>query len=94
MSRKVAIPLSALMPAPVGDVDQVFVMLASGGDPLQLTSDSVNKAVDGFSPDGTQIYYDNTRVGEEIHSVPTLGGTPAVVANGQGLAPSLDGNWL
>jgi len=80
--------------SPVADVDQVFVMLASGGDPLQLTNDSVNKNVDSFSPDGTQIYYENTRVGEEIHGVPTLGGTPAVVANGQNLAPSPDGEWL
>ena len=80
--------------SPVGDVDQVFVMLASGGDPLQLTNDSVNKVVDSFSPDGTRIYYDNTRVGEGIHSVPTLGGTPAVVTDGQGLALSPDGNWL
>ena len=31
--------------SPVGDFDQIFVMLASGGDPLQLTNDPVNKLV-------------------------------------------------
>ena len=45
--------------SPVAGFDQVFVMLASGGDPLQLTSDSIDKFVEAFSPDGTQIYYAN-----------------------------------
>ena len=80
--------------SPVGDVDQVFVMLASGGDPLQLTSDSQNKIVDTFSPDGTQIYYDIGPLGGEIHSLPTLGGTPAIVAAGFGLRTSPDGDRL
>jgi serine/threonine protein kinase len=80
--------------SPVADVDQVFVMLASGGDPLQLTSDSSSKVLDSFSADGTQIYYGINRIAEEIHSVPTLGGTPVVVAPGQSLATSPDGNWL
>ena len=79
--------------SPVGDVDQVFVMLASGGDPLQLTNDSANKDVDSFSPDGTQIYYDVGR-NSEARSVPTLGGTPTVVAAGLNLVTSPDGNWL
>ena len=60
--------------SPVADVDQVFVMLASGGDPLQLTNDPVNKALNSFSPDGTQIYYSLNSVGEGIYSVATLGG--------------------
>jgi len=37
-------------------VFQVFVMLASGGEPLQLTSDEGDKRVAAFSADGTEIY--------------------------------------
>jgi Tol biopolymer transport system component len=81
--------------SPVSDVDQIFIMLASGGEPLQLTNDPVNKAVDSFSPDGTQIYYSSAAaVGEEIHSVPTLGGTPTFVAAGSELATSPDQKTL
>ena len=80
--------------SPVSDLDQVFVMLASGGDPLQITSDSTSKVLDGFSTDGTQVYYGVLGANQAIYSVPTLGGTPTVVATGQGLAASADGNWL
>ncbi len=76
---------------PVQGFNQVFVMLASGGEPLQLTNDSVDKQVDGFSPDGTQIYYSNDFTGEESFSVPTLGGAPSIVAPGFRLAQSPDG---
>src|SRR5215467_6050469 len=43
--------------SPVNGVAQVFVMLTTGGEPLQLTSDENDKDVEGFSPDGTEIYY-------------------------------------
>jgi serine/threonine protein kinase/sugar lactone lactonase YvrE len=78
--------------SPVAGFDQVFVMLASGGDPLQLTNDSIDKLVEAFSPDGTQIYYSNDFSGEESFSVPTLGGASSLVASGFGLAISPDGN--
>jgi serine/threonine protein kinase len=78
--------------SPVDGFDQVFVILASGGEPLQLTRDSIDKSVESFSPDGTQIYYTNGFSGEESFSVPTLGGASALVANGFGLAISPDGN--
>jgi len=43
------------------------VMLTSGGDPLQLTSDEGSKYLDSFSADGTQIYYQRELgAGEEI----------------------------
>jgi Tol biopolymer transport system component len=42
--------------SPFSGFDQVFVMLASGGDPLQLTNDSLDKTVDSFSIYGTQIF--------------------------------------
>jgi serine/threonine protein kinase len=78
--------------SPIAGFDQVFVMLASGGDPLQLTTDSINKAVEAFSPDGTQIYYSDDFTGEESFGVPTLGGASTVAASGSGLAISPDGN--
>src|SRR5262249_7152132 len=80
--------------SPVGSVEQVFVMLASGGDPLQLTNDAQNKRVDSFSPEGTQIYYDVNLGSGEVWSVPTLGGTPTRVVAGVALVPSFDGNWF
>jgi serine/threonine protein kinase len=76
----------------VAGFDQVFVMLASGGEPLQLTNDSVDKSVDSFSPDGTQIYYSLDFTVQEIRSVPTLGGASTAVASGLALAISPDGN--
>jgi serine/threonine protein kinase len=76
--------------SPVEGFNQVFVMLASGGEPLQLTNNSVDKQVEGFSPDGTQIYYSNDFTGNESFSVPTLGGAPSIVAPGFSLAQSPD----
>jgi len=78
--------------SPVAGFDQVFLMLASGGDPLQLTNDAVDKTVDTFAPDDTEIYYSNDFTGSDTLSVPTLGGAPTVVASGFSLAISSDGN--
>jgi hypothetical protein len=69
-------------------------MLASGGDPLQLTSDSTDKGLDGFSPDGTQVYYDVSAGNFASWAIPTLGGTPTRIAPGLGLASSPDGKWF
>ena len=80
--------------SPADGVEQVFIMLATGGEPLQLTNDPVTKTVDAFSPDGTQIYYSKLFPGTEIHSVPTLGGASTLVAAGHSLAISPDGNFL
>jgi Tol biopolymer transport system component/predicted Ser/Thr protein kinase len=74
--------------------DQVFVMLASGGDPLQLTTDSTDKQVDSFSPDGTQIYYDVPSASGGAWSIPTLGGTATRIASGLGLVSSPDNKWF
>ncbi len=76
--------------SPVAGFDQVFIMLASGGDPLRLTSDSATKRVDSFLPDGTEIYYE-TGIGE-TWAVPTLGGAPTRIASGRELITSPDGN--
>ena len=80
--------------SPVNGVDQVFVMLASGGQPLQLTSDNGAKIVDSFSPDGSEIYYGKSEDRAEEWSVATLGGRPSRVVSGANLAPSPDGAYL
>lgn len=76
------------------DVLQIFVMLTSGGEPLQLTSDQGDKLVESFSSDGRQIYYDRTYGRDESWAVPTLGGTPERIANGFAVRPSPDGKYL
>ena len=76
--------------SPVTGIDQVFVMLASGGDPLQLTNDSIDKSVDGFTPDGTHILYDTGGAG--VWSIPTLGGMPSPIATGFTGVSSPDAN--
>jgi Tol biopolymer transport system component len=78
--------------SPAGGVEQVFVMLTSGGEPLQLTHDEGDKVVDSFAPDGTEIYYARLLGRDEEWAVPTLGGSPRRVASGRSLVPSPDGN--
>jgi Tol biopolymer transport system component len=78
--------------SPAGVVQQVFVMLASGGEPVQLTHDDGDKTVDSFAPDGTEIYYSRLLDRDEEWAVPTLGGAPRRVASAHSLAPSPDGN--
>src|SRR5215469_16316697 len=80
--------------SPVGGVAQVFIMLISGGEPLQLTSDSGDKIVNSFSADGTEIYYRKQLGSNDVWVVPTLGGNPNRLALGFAVAPSLDGRWL
>ena len=78
--------------SPVSGVEQVFVMLPSGGGPLQLTHDEGDKYVDSFSPDGTEIYYGRALGRDEEWAVPALGGTPRQVVSGRYLMPSPDGS--
>ncbi len=77
-----------------GGIEQVFIMLTSGGEPLQLTRDEGDKIVDSFSADGTEIYYERNLGRDEVWAVPTLGGTPHRVVLGKYLVPSPDGNSL
>jgi Tol biopolymer transport system component len=74
--------------------EQVFVMLTSGGDPLQLTSDEGSKILDGFSADGTQIYYERELGAWEVWAMPTLGGPPTRLVEGRFAMPSPDGKRL
>ena len=80
--------------SPVRGVAQVFVMLTSGGDPLQLTNDAGDKFVDCFSPDGSEIYYEEQLGRGQGWAVPTLGGNPRRAASGFSLAPSPDGGSI
>jgi Tol biopolymer transport system component/predicted Ser/Thr protein kinase len=78
--------------SPVDGVAQIFLMLTSGGEPLQLTNDVGDKVADSFSPDGKEIYYDTSL--NEIWAVPTLGGTPRRVMSANFMIPSLDGAFI
>src|SRR5580700_6523423 len=80
--------------SPVEGYDQVFVMLTSGGAPLQLTHDEVNKIVLSFSSDGTEIYFGQTLGDPDIWSIPTLGGSPKHLATGRAVVASADGQSL
>jgi serine/threonine protein kinase/Tol biopolymer transport system component len=80
--------------SPVSGVEQVFVMLTSGGDPLQLTNDDGDKFVDSFSTDGTEIYYGRFLGRAEEWGVPTLGGRPVRIASGYAVVPSADGSSI
>jgi Tol biopolymer transport system component/predicted Ser/Thr protein kinase len=80
--------------SPVAGVEQVFLMLASGGEALQLTNDETDKFVTNFSADGTEIYYRRVFGKDETWSVPTLGGSPKRVVAGYAVAPSADGKSL
>ena len=80
--------------SPVDGVSQVFVMLTSGGEALQLTSDEGEKHVSNFSADGTEIYYGRVFGKSETWSVPTLGGQPKRLVAGRAIAPSADGKSI
>lgn len=80
--------------SPVGGVEQVFLMLASGGEALQLTNDEADKFVTNFSTDGTEIYYQRVFGGDETWSVPTLGGSPKRIGEGFAVSPSADGSSI
>jgi hypothetical protein len=56
----------------VSGINQIFLMLTSGGEPLQLTNDEWDKFVDDFSPDDKEVYY-GSYGRDEVWAVPTLG---------------------
>jgi serine/threonine protein kinase len=80
--------------SPVGGTAQVFLMLTSGGEPLQLTNDEGDKIVTSFSLDGKEIYYVRALGSDEIWAVPALGGAPRHVAFGYFAIPSTDGDSI
>ena len=73
----------------------MFLMLTSGGEPLQLTNDQGVKYVNSFSPDGREVFYVRSLGRDEVWAVPTLGGAPRrVVSNARGVLPSPDGAFI
>ncbi len=80
--------------SPVGGVAQVFLMLTSGGEPLQLTNDEGDKFVNTFSPDGTEVYYGRVFGDDEVWAVPALGGPPRRVIAASFVVPSPDGAFI
>ncbi len=78
----------------VNGYDQLFVMLTSGGQPLQLTKDEGNKRPLAFSGDGNEILFGPSIGDFEIWSIPTLGGSPRRLGNGVVVTPSSDGRSL
>ncbi len=78
----------------VDGYDQLFVMLTSGGQPLQLTKDEGNKRPLAFSADGNEILFGPSIGDFEIWAIPTLGGAPRRLGNGAVVTPSADGRSL
>jgi serine/threonine protein kinase len=78
--------------SPVDGFDQLFVMLTSGGAPLQLTNDQSNKVADGFTADGGEIYFETTIGSFETWVVPTLGGAARHAFHGVDAVTAADGN--
>jgi serine/threonine protein kinase/Tol biopolymer transport system component len=96
MSRAVISPdgHTIAFASPVNGVQQVFVMLAAGGDALQLTTDADDKAVNSFSSDGTKVYFSGLHGFASGSAISTLGGSPVHLVNGDGLVPSTDGKYI
>ena len=80
--------------SPVGGIAQVFLMLTSGGEPLQLTNDEGNKLVYNFSPDGKEVYYGRSLGRDDVWAVPALGGAPRRVVSASYVVPSPDGAFI
>jgi DNA-binding winged helix-turn-helix (wHTH) protein/Tol biopolymer transport system component len=81
--------------SPISGIEQVFLMLTSGGEPLQLTNDEGEKSVDNFASDSKEIYYGRGTVGgDEVWAVPALGGSPRRVTSAWYVLPSLDGAFI
>ena len=82
--------------SPAGGIQQVYLMLTTGGEPLQLTNDEGDKRVQNFSPDGKEVYYRRSLSRGEIWAVPALGGSPRRVAAGTStrVVPSPDGAYI
>jgi serine/threonine protein kinase/Tol biopolymer transport system component len=80
--------------SPIGGITQVFLMLTSGGEPLQLTTDEGDKDVVAFSADGKEIYYSKAVGRDEIWAVPALGGVAHPVVPGWIAVPSPDDAFI
>jgi serine/threonine protein kinase/Tol biopolymer transport system component len=80
--------------SPADGIAQVFLILTSGGEPLQLTNDKGDKIVNTFSSDGKEIYYVKSSGRDEVWAVPTLGGSPRRVVSGGNAVTSPDSAFI
>jgi TolB protein len=64
----------------------VYVVPASGGAPVALTTDPADDAGPAWSPDGRTVYFVSTRSGvHDVWSVPAAGGDPEQVTTRSGI---------
>ena len=80
--------------SPVSGIPQVFVMLSSGGEPLQITRDEGEKIVQSFSADGSEIYFSRVLGLDEVWAIPTLGGSARRLVSANVAVPSVDGAYV
>jgi len=80
--------------SPVSGIPQVFVMLSSGGEPIQITRDEGEKIVQSFSADGSEIYFGRALGRDEVWAIPTLGGNARRLVAAFIAVPSADGAYL
>jgi serine/threonine protein kinase len=73
---------------------QIFVMLVSGSEPLQITKSAGDKWTAGFSHDGAQIYYFQFGGDEGTFTIPVLGGNPTKLLSDYLGAESADGKFF
>ncbi len=73
----------------------IWVQQIGGGDPIRLTSDPADERDPSFSPDGTVIAFQSGKDGGGIYVMPSLGGTPVLLAaRGHNPRFSPDGRWV
>ena len=60
----------------------LYVQQLRGGDPARLTWSEENETDPSFSSDGTAIAYHSSKDGGGIYTIPSLGGTPRLLAPG------------
>jgi Tol biopolymer transport system component len=60
----------------------LYVQQLRGGDPARLTWSEDNESDPSFSGDGTAIAYHSSKDGGGIYLIPSLGGTPRLLAPG------------
>jgi Tol biopolymer transport system component/predicted Ser/Thr protein kinase len=73
----------------------IWVQQIGGRDPIRLTKDPEDESDPAFSPDGTMIAFRSEKDGGGVYLVPSLGGSPVLLAPG-GRNPrfSPDGKWV
>jgi Tol biopolymer transport system component len=73
----------------------IWVQQVAGGEPIQITQDTVDDTEPSFSPDGATIAFHSERDGGGVYLIPALGGVPRRIAD-EGRRPrfSPDGEWI